>query len=278
MNASQGVHWSESILLQGSSLFLPHSGPQGSSFGPAPNHPHPLPPPPPPPLTHTTHPTLPQTHQHHHHGSTSQVPLYFSPQQPPPPPPRSNTSHPSSRRTSSVGDGSLSFLGPNLGVERSCSSGHEAGLAPARPPIYGVSEEGLTLAKLSQEVLRVEHDCQAQLHMLLSEVGKLKKDREVSWKHVVELKEQNQLLRDRLREREQPRHDLEAQNAALMAQNQSMATALNAIQERLGPLMALTAHLQQNGGQLPMIHPGHPTKSAVPHSVPHVPHSGADIW
>ena len=92
----------------------------------------------------------------------------------------------------------------------------------------------------------------------------------------IQLKEQNQLLRDRLREqREQPLRDLEAQNAALMAQNQSMATALNAIQERLGPLMSLASHLQQ-GGQLPlMTSQQQPTK--VPH-VPHVPHSGADIW
>lgn len=146
----------------------------------------------------------------------------------------------------------------------------------ARPSALGGGDETLSLTKLSQEMCRIEYEAQSQLHAMVQEINKLKKDREVSWKHVVELKEQNQLLRDRLREqREQPLRDLEAQNAALMAQNQSMATALNAIQERLGPLMSLASHLQQ-GGQLPlMTSQQQPTK--VPH-VPHVPHSGADIW
>ena len=147
-------------------------------------------------------------------------------------------------------------------------------MGPARPAVAlgGGEEQQVSLAKLNQEIGRIEFETQTQIHGLIQEVSKLKKDREISWKHVVELKEQNQLLRDRLREqqRDQPLRDLEAQNQALMAQNQSMATALNAIQERLGPLMALASHLQQ-GGQLPMT-------SQQSKTVPHVPHSGADIW
>lgn len=162
-----------------------------------------------------------------------------------------------------------------MGVERSCSSGHEAGMGQARPTAALGGEEQPTLTKLSQEIGRIEFETQSQIQALVLEVSKLKKDREISWKHVVELKEQNQMLRDRLREQQQrelPLRDLEAQNQALMAQNQSMATALNAIQERLGPLMALASHLQQ-GGQLPMA----PHQQPKAH-VPHVPHSGADIW
>ena len=57
----------------------------------------------------------------------------------------------------------------------------------ARPSALGGGDETLSLTKLSQEMCRIEYEAQSQLHAMVQEINKLKKDREVSWKHVVEV-------------------------------------------------------------------------------------------
>lgn len=84
--------------------------------------------------------------------------------------------------------------------------------------------------RFAHELSRVEAEAGAQIQSLSYEVARWKKDREVSWKHVAELKEQNRLLRQR--------------NQEVEAQNQQLSVALLSLQEQLSPLMEAAMQLR----------------------------------
>lgn len=114
-------------------------------------------------------------------------------------------------------------------------------------------------AKMILQLARVEIESQNGLKTVMSEVNKLKADREVAWKHVAELKEQNRLLRQRA-------FDLEKQHG-------QASMHITALQDQLAAFADVAAQLQllQQAATAP------PASSMLT-GMPKVPHSGADIW